>query len=442
MKNTKKSFLIRSYIILLMLSLAVKINLFPIKFLSVHSVPLPLFIFLVGMSFGLIYHRDSIRFLRERIIIFIFIILFLLSGILSAWLSPFPMIPGLKSLFQYALFFGISLQLLFLLSLEGEKAGVFFLKILMGFAVLLACISFFEVTHQSLSRFLSDTFRGGDYQVIDGRVRAAATLSHSNIFGCFMSLGIMVFLYLKGALGIKAKVFYPIVAILSVAMALSGSRNAAFVLLVPLLLLLFNRKAVKTSACVIGIAILALVVLAPSSSRFSDVWEIVAKNEKRYVVAGEAFNTAATRPLLWQGALAMFRDYPLTGVGPGNCNQAMKYYAPASLLAVEKEKIYKDHLNAHNGFFNILAEFGFLGMVVALACALYLAISFIRHYGLFPPSPVHALMVGVFLPFIPDAFFYEPFYMVTVLTLLFLFTFPGNLLSGPAGPAPSDKPAC
>lgn len=442
MKDAKKSFLIRSYIILLMLSLAVKIKLFPIKFLSVQSVPLPLFIFLIGMSFGLIFHRDSIRFLRERKIIFILIILFLLSGILSALLSPFPLIPEMKSLFRYALFFGISLLLLFLLSLEGEKAGVFFLKILVGFAVLLACVSFFEVTHQSSFRFLSDAFRGGDYQVINGRVRAAATLSHSNIFGCFMSLGIMVFLYLKEALGIKAKVFYPIVAILAAAMALSGSRNAAFVLLVPLLLLLFNRKTVKTSACVIGIAILALVVLAPSSSRFLDVWEIVAKNEKKYVVADEAFNTAATRPLLWQGALAMFRDYPLTGVGPGSCNQAMKYYASASLLAVEKEKIYKNYLNAHNGFLNILAEFGLFGTVVALAFALYLAVSFIRHYGLLPPLPVHALMMGVFLSFIPDAFFYELFYMVTVLTLLFLFAFPGNMLSVSSGSVPSDKPAC
>jgi O-antigen ligase len=146
--------------------------------------------------------------------------------------------------------------------------------------------------------------------------------------------------------------------------------------------------------------------------------------------------------MLWQSALGMFRDYPLVGIGPGGYNIALKDYASEPLLAVEKRKIDKRYLHAHNGFLNILAEFGVLGMAAALAFALYLAVSFIRHYGLFPPSPVHALMVGVVLSFIPDVFFHNLFYMVTVLTLLFLFTFPGNVLSGPAGPVPSDKPAC
>jgi len=442
MKNAGKKFLIRPYIILLMLSLAVKIRLFPIKFLSVQSVPLSLFIFLIGMSFGLIFYQDLIRFLRERKIIFILIILFLLSGILSALLSPFPMILKLKSLFQYGLFFGISLLILFLLSLEGDNAGLFFLKLLLGFAVLLACVSFFEVTHQNLYRWLSDTFREGEYQMINGRVRTAATLSHPNIFGCFMSFGIMISLYLKEVLGIKAKILYPVITILAAAMALSGSRNAAVVLLIPLLLTLFNRKIVKTAAYVFGIAIIALVVLTPSSSSFSDILDVITKTEKRDVIDEKEFNTAATRPWLWQSTLTMFRDYPLTGIGPGNINRAMKYYASAELLAVEKEKINKDYLNAHNGFLNILAEFGIVGTLVALAFAFCMAVSFIRHYGLFPLSPVHALMTGIFLSFMPNAPFHNLFYMVVVSALLLLFAFPGKLLGVPAGPVPSDKPAC
>lgn len=132
MKETKKSFLIRSYIILLMLSLAVDVQLFPLKALSVHSVPLPLFIFLIGMAFCICFYRDFLRFLRERKVILIFMGLFLFSGVLSAAFSPFPTLPGLKSLFQYGLFFGIPFLLLFLFSLEGKVPACFSSRVWRG----------------------------------------------------------------------------------------------------------------------------------------------------------------------------------------------------------------------------------------------------------------------------------------------------------------------
>lgn len=441
MKDTKKSFLIRSYIVLLVFSLAIEVHFFPPRPAFIRSVPFSIFVFIIGLSFCLIFYRDFLHFLRERIIVFVFMGLFLFSGIISSLLSPFPAILGLTSLFQYVLFFGISLLLLFLFSIDGENIGIFFLKVLIGLAVLLAFVSFFEVSSESISQFLSETFRKGRYQIINGHVRTAATLGHSNIFGCFMSLGIIVFFYLKREIGIQAKIFYPVVGILSIAMALSGSRNAAFVLLVPLCLLLFNRKTAGTTAVMIGMVIFVLAVLAPSSARFSDIWKIIARTENRHLLVEEKFNTVATRPWIWQSALAMFRNYPLTGIGPGCCNRAMKDYASAQLLAVEKDKIDERRINAHNGFLNILAEFGLMGMAIALAFAAYLSVFLIRHYDWFPPLPVHALMMGIGLSFLPDAFFYSLFYMVLVLTLVILFAFPGNFLGDHAGSVPSDKPA-
>jgi O-antigen ligase len=442
MKEPVKSFLIRSYIVLLMISLAVNVQLFPLKTLYVHSVPLPLFVFLIGMVFCLIFCRDFLRFLRERKVILIFMGLFLVSGILSAVFSPFSTILGLKSLFQYGLFFGISFLLLFLFSLEEKSLGLFFLKSVAGLAILLAFLSFFEVTNEGLYRFLADTFRGGEYQIFNGRVRAGATLTHSNIFGCFMSLGIFVFLYLKGK-GLKVGIFYPAVFILAAAMALSCSRNAVFVLLVPVFLLLLNRKTVKTAAFVIAIAVFSMVVLTPSASRFAELWKGAAQkqNFNSEAAAPRKFDSVDTRLMLWQSTLRMFRDYPLTGIGPGGCNRALKKYASPQLLAVEKEKIDKEYLNAHNGFFNVLAEFGLSGTAVALAFAVYLAFFLIRLYGFFPPLPVHAILIGIVLSFCPDAFFYSLFYMVLVLTLFLLFAFPGKALRCCAGPIPSDKPA-
>ena len=169
----------------------------------------------------------------EKKILLIFMGLFLFSGILSAFYSPYPSILGLRSTFHYAVFLGISFLFLFLLAIAGENTGFFFLKVLAGLAVLLALVSFFEVANEGLSLFLSDTYRNGERLLIGGRARAGATLQHSNIFGCFMSLSILIIFYLKKETGLKAKLFYPAVTLLLAAMVLPGSRNAMIVLLVP-----------------------------------------------------------------------------------------------------------------------------------------------------------------------------------------------------------------
>ena len=119
----------------------------------------------------------------------------------------------------------------------------------------------------------------------------------------------------------------------------------------------------------------------------------------------------------------------------------MKDYASVHLLAVEKDKIDHMYLNAHNGFFNILAEFGLAGTAVALAFALYLGFLLIRHYDVFPPLPVHALLAGVVLSFLPDAFFYSIFYMSAVLTLFLLFAFPGGTSQYDAASVAPNQPA-
>ncbi|MFO7569815.1 MAG: O-antigen ligase family protein [Smithellaceae bacterium] len=423
--------LVRSYIILLMLSLAIDVRM----------------VFFIGLIFCGIYYREFLCFLRERKIVLLMMGLFLLSGILSALFSPYSALLGLKATCHYAGFISIACLLLFLFSIAGEKAGLFYLKVLVGLALFLALIAFGEVVSENISRFLADLFRNGERAMISGRVRAGATLHHANVFGCFMSLGILILIYLKDAVGLKAKLFYPVATILAAGMALSASRNAVFVLALPLLMLLLNRKTVKTVALMMVIALIALAILTPSTARFSDIWKISARTNTSVSVVerGEdrRFNTASTRLWLWQSALAMFYDHPLTGVGPGSSSRAMKDYASAPLLAVEKEKIEKMYLNAHNGFLNILAEFGLVGSAVALAFALYLAVLLIRRYDVFPPAPVHAILSGIVLSFIPDAFLYSIFYMSIVLTLFLLFAFPaktGSALSiAPDQPASREK---
>lgn len=439
----KRGVLIRSYVVFLMLSLAAEVKLFPLKALSIESVPVSLFVVFIAAVFPCYFFRDFLRFVLENRRILLPALLFLLSGLVSVFLSPFPVIYGLKWLVQYGFFLGISFLLLFLFSLE-RGLGLFFLKTTVALAMLLSFISFFEVTNEGFYQFLADTFRGGEYQIFDGRVRAGATLQHPNIFGCFMSVAVFVLLYLRGLSGMKAGFFYPGVLLLCVAVALSGSRNAAFVLLVPVFVLFFNRKTVQTALVVFSLAIFSLVILTPSTSRFGDLWELAAGKKERTSASGEGetlaasreFNTATTRLMLWESALGIFRDYPLFGIGPGNCNRSLKDYAPAALLAVEKEKIDRGYLNAHNGLLNLLAEFGLAGTLLWLVFLTRPVLELVHRYGLFPPTPVHAILLGLLLSFGPDAFFYSRFYMVVTLTLLILFAFPGETfsLSGPPRP--------
>jgi len=423
---TRRSLWLRFYIVLLVASLAVDAPIFGLPALSVQSLPASLFIFLAGMLFPLSFRKEALQFVQQQKWLLSFALAFCLVGLISIALSSYPALMGLKCLFSYGLYFSVALLLLFLFSLE-KSLGLFFLKTIAALGVILALISFGEVTHEQLYRFLADTFRNGEYQIVDGRFRAGATLGHPNLFGCFMALAVFIFFHLKDEFALKATLFYPAIGILCAATALSGSRNAALVLILPLLLISLHRKTLKPAAIGLFLAIAAILFLSPGASRYADVVNLPAwqnnTSSHNDSSAPAQINTAASRLDLWRAAASMFADHPAFGIGPGAYNGALKDYASKRLLTYDREKIEKGHLNAHNGFFNILAEFGLVGIIVVFISSLYCFLLFIGRAGLYPPGPAHALLAAIFLSFMPDAFFYSPFYMVTTLTLVFLFTF-------------------
>ena len=140
---TKREIVFRSYIVLLMASMAVDVNLFPVGVLSVQSLPLSIPVAFIGAAFPLYFFRDFLRFVRERRALLAIGLLFLLSGLVSVALSPFPGHYGLKLLFQYGAFLGVSFLLLFLFSLD-RGLGAFFLRTAAGLALVLALVALFE----------------------------------------------------------------------------------------------------------------------------------------------------------------------------------------------------------------------------------------------------------------------------------------------------------
>lgn len=428
-----RSLLLRSYIVFLMLSLATEVHVFTLKAFSVGSIPLSFFFMMVGMTIPLFFLQDFLLFLRDNRFLFILVILFFLSGLVSVLRSPFPRLYGAKWLFNYGLFLGTSFSLLFLFSRE-RGLGLFFLKTIASMSFLYALVSMIEVMDKDFLRLLSDTFRNGEQNIVHGWIRPGATFQHPNIFGCFMSLGILIFIYLKERSMVKGPVFFPAVLTLCIAMVLSTSQNALLVFLIPLVFLIFNRKTAPTAIVVLLVSCFLLAAMPSFQSKFTDLWNVRVNTEKAATDPGEirdqdmtktpgAYNPVASRLMLWESAIRMFKEHPVFGIGPGGYNRALKKYASPALLAVEKHKIDREYLNAHNGFFNLLAEFGTAGAILAILFFLLLLRKIIQRSGPVSSSPIYAIVLGIVLSFGPDAFFYSRFYMVLSLSLLFFFAF-------------------
>ena len=445
----RRSLLFQSYIVVLLLSLAAEVSLFPLRGLSVESVPLSVFVIVIGWLFPFFFFRDFLRFLQVNRAILILGALFLVSGLASVFYSPFPRLYTAKWLFGYGLCLGASLNLLFLFSIQ-RGLGSFFLKTIAVMAVSSSLLSVIEASNQDVFEFLCNAFRSGEQQVINGRFRAGATFQHPNIFGCFASIGILILLSLKERGEVKGTLFFPSALILTIGMALSGSRNGMLVLVIPLALLLLNRKTARTVLVLLLIAAISYAALNPSASRITDLWNVLTKTRPHTNVPGgpgaggiaaapREPSTAVTRLMLWQSAVRMFMDHPVFGIGPGGYNRALKAYASDSLRALENPKIEREYLHAHNGFLNLLAEFGLVGTAVAMVFLAWVILNVFRRCATIRPSPVYAIVLGLLISFGPDAFFYSWFFMVLCLSLFFLFGFArASLPNGIA--APSQEP--
>lgn len=434
----------RLYIVLLMLSLAVDVDFFSIPALSIDSVSISLLAVCMGAGFLIISFQDFLIFVQKHKMILLAAVVFFIFGFISAVTSPFPALYCLKWLFHYGVITGVSFLLLFLFS-RDKCLVAFFIKTLICIALAMASVALVESSFESISHFLANTFRNGEYQIVDGHVRAAATLTHPNILGCFMAIGIFLLMLLKYQARLPQKIFLSALLLLTLALGLSVSRNAMLMLMIPTGLMFFHRHFFRTALTVLVVFLFVLFFLSPAASRVLELIRQVkpvtvvqaaplGTQEKEKFIDDEhttpmKYDVIRCRFLLWQSALHMFLDHPFFGIGPGGFNLALKKYAHADLLLMEHYKIQNHYLNAHNAVLNIAAEFGLAGMLIVTFVSTTLAKDIVRHYGFFPFSPLQALLAGIFLSFMPDAFFYNRFYMVISITLFLIFSQPSPELS-------------
>ena len=462
--NRLKVRLLRLAIVVFFIGLSVQIELFDLTLFGIsQSLSTTFIVMMLTMLVPCFFVSELLAFVYKNRFVLMPVALFFIGGALSAFYSPFPLAYSSKWLIKYAFYFGTAFALVFLISLD-PRSGIFFLKTLIVTSILMAVVAVIEANHGGVAGYLSDHFRSGESLIVGEKFRPAVTMEHPNILGCAIAVSALVLVYLKSNRIISGLPFFTAIIIFSAGIVYTSSRNAILTLAIPLIILISNRSVRITALTVLIINVTVIITLSPSFTRIvelvkvpqyiyrqlsqkaqettTNIPETVSKSvsEQKYrspqdrkasTVENKGYHPVGTRIMLYKSALRMFSDYPLLGIGPGGFNKAIRTYATEPLRTIEKYKIEREYLNANSGLMNLMAEFGLVGTVSVLAFLGILMIKTARAYGCYPLQPAEAVMLGGMIPFIPDAFFFNFFYMTVFLTLLLMFADPSlSYLSG------------
>jgi O-antigen ligase len=202
----------------------------------------------------------------------------------------------------------------------------------------------------------------------DGMIVRAHGFVHPVVFGeqmALASLGGACFLLKPGALDARARRLCGAFAALSfAALALSQTRMALF-------------------AAAFGFAV--VVALEPRARRWAlpalgvvaalaAAWEVLPVGGRKLsaLLRPTAGSSQTTRWALWDAAWRMFRDHPLTGVGPSGYRRFFTSYHAGALEG------QTDWGSAHNLYLHQLAERGLLGGAALLVLLAALAVRAVR----------------------------------------------------------------
>jgi len=401
----KKNVLL-TFILLFLLLLSAEMDLFSFKIgrLTQNFSTAELSFLIFDFFAVLFIRKNNFRNFLEHYKPLIFLsLLFLLSGLLSSIFSPVDKIYAIKNLVRYFLFTTSSLLFIYLTFVERAVKDYFYFSLFI-IAILLSLVSIVESFNQSFAGLLADIFRGGNSVYINNRLRPSATLTHSNIFSCFMAISVFVALKMYFENKISKITFICGIILFLTGLSFGSSRNALWTFLIALLVFALNKKHLKIAALIFLTFLITYFAFTPSLKRMAEI-----KTE-----------SSVSRILLWKSSVKMFKDYPILGVGPGCFNKSIIKYAPEDLLRIENQFINKSALNAHNGFFNALAEFGLSGIII-LTIFLFYYLSFFVKLHPFPSDTLsYSVLFVISLPFLADAFFYSYFYMTVFCIILFL----------------------
>lgn len=208
-----------------------------------------------------------------------------------------------------------------------------------------------------------------------GLGRAGGPMFDANAFGAIAALwgslaaGTLILIGRRGSVAAGVVLLFTSGA----AVWVSGSRTALagwFVSVLSLAVALVRLSHIGRRAVVIGLVVLAVLAAGAvraggSGTAIHRLWQTLP------VATGDSLSTFAVD--MWErngygvAAVAMLREVPLTGVGPG----AFPLFAPDYAKLARDLTIPPD--NAQNWWRHQIAELGFLGALPAVLCSLLVA---------------------------------------------------------------------
>jgi len=130
-------------------------------------------------------------------------------------------------------------------------------------------------------------------------------------------------------------------AILFFCLIMNASRGAWAAVLISLLVIFFKRNK-RAALYALIIIVVGFVFLPP--------------RVRQRAVTSVDISTWSERPEMYAGALEIFKDFPIFGVGLGECEKLIPAYVPEARM----------HLHIHNTFLEVLLETGMVGLLTFL----------------------------------------------------------------------------
>jgi O-antigen ligase len=209
-------------------------------------------------------------------------------------------------------------------------------------------------------------------------------MANRNLFGSaqMLMLPFVMYVFYKGSKRWKYAGSVALVAII-ISLIISQTRSAwlatlAIIILSLILVTVFspvNRKkwTITTAAGVIAVALItALLLLADEEGTLSkSVKERAATITSAGDTKSESGANAGERLKIWNRSIAMIKDHPVTGVGPGNWKVAIAPYGGNELVWAEG-KFIPDR--PHNVYLHVLSETGIPGAILYFSMWIAIAI--------------------------------------------------------------------
>jgi putative inorganic carbon (HCO3(-)) transporter len=189
--------------------------------------------------------------------------------------------------------------------------------------------------------------------VLRGRDRAGGPIDDPNDFAFLLACTLPIAIWLAGSAPARRRVWQACAAMVGVGVVATLSRGALVGLLAVGVWGLLTRQLsaatiVRVVLVVLGVGLATSVLWGPQLQERLDAKDRVATEN------------VSSRLALWGGALDMWADHPVLGVGPGRYGTEARTYVRGDPLAL------RDPL-AHNAYLEALAETGAVGLAALLA---------------------------------------------------------------------------